>query len=254
MNEQIKKETLDKLERKRLLINKRLDTRRKRINERFDKKKAQLDGKLSPKQEQIIAAALEHLAEGGLNELSLRDIAKKLDIKAPALYWYFKSKSELIDYMAEAMLSLEFNGAKPRNDSEAWQDWLTVHMGKLRKAMLAYPDGGRVVAGAHMYPARTLAQIFEDSALSLTSAGMDPKDALYTAMTAVQFTFGFVIEEQSGPTPEELATITHIHRQEFATAYPNFVQAVEYYTLGADSHDRAYAAGLQLIIKGAEAK
>ena len=242
---------MEQLEHRRELINKRLDLQRGRINERFDQKKARLSGKLNLKQEQIIAAALELLASGSLNDLSLRDIAQKLDIKAPALYWYFKNKSDLIDYMAEAILSREFADAKPRADGETWQDWLTQHMTKLRKAMLAYPDGGRVVAGARLDPAKALAQIFEDSVLSLTSAGIGQKTALYTVMTAAQYTFGFVIEEQAGPKPKEIATFID---GEFSDAYPNLARAVKQYRKGVDIEDRAYAAGLQLIIKGAGAK
>ncbi|MEJ0014305.1 MAG: TetR family transcriptional regulator [Actinomycetota bacterium] len=169
------------------------------MNKKLDEKFAALNGQMNRKQEEIIAASLELLTSGGLNELSLRDIAKKLNIKAPALYWYFKSKSELVDHMAEKILSKEFDGSKPRVEGESWQDWLAEYMGKLRKAMLAYPDGGRVVAGAHLYPTKTLAQVFENSIVSLTSAGVEELKAFYTAMTAVQFAFGFVIEEQSSP-------------------------------------------------------
>lgn len=251
MDEQIRKHVMEQLERKRAQINEQLDAHRQRINQRFDQKTAELNGKLNFKQEQIISAALELLASGGLNEMSLRDIAKKLDIKAPALYWYFKNKSDLVDYMAEAILRREFSEAKPRAENETWQDWLTRHMTKLRKAMLAYPDGGRVVAGARLDPAKTLAQIFEDSVLSLTSAGISQKTALYTVMTAVQYTFGFVIEEQAGPKPKDIATFVD---SDFSDAYPNLASAVKEYRKGVDIEDKAYAAGLQLIIKGAEAK
>ena len=249
MNGHNKQQIVDELERKRELLNKRLDVQRERINQRFDQKKARLDGKLNFKQERIINAALELLAEKGLNDLSLRDIAKKLDIKAPALYWYFKSKSELIDYMAEAILSREFANANPRGKDEAWQAWLIGHMGKLRKAMLAYPDGGRVVAGAHMYPARTLAQIFEDSTLSLTSAGIDRKITTYTVMTAVHFTFGFVIEEQSSPSAAEVKSFKE---SDFLVGYPNFANMVKSYINEDGLGEQAHIAGLQLIIKGAE--
>jgi len=251
MDEQIRKHVMDQLERNRERINKKLDFQRERINERFDQKLSELNGKLNFKQEQIIEAALELLTEGGLNDLSLRDIAKKIDIKAPALYWYFKSKSDLIDYMAEAILSREFAGAKPRANDETWQDWLSEQMTKLRKAMLAYPDGGRVVAGARLNPAKTLAQLFDNCILSLTSAGIDQKTALYITMTATQYTFGFVIEEQAGPKPEDITTFVD---REFSDAYPSLARAVKEYRKGTDIENKAYAAGLQLIIKGAQAK
>jgi len=251
MEEQIRKRIIEQLERNQELINKRLESQRERINKHFDQKKAELNGKLNFRQEQIIAAALELLTASGLNDLSLRDIAQKLDIKAPALYWYFKSKSDLVDYMAEAILSREFADAKPRVEGETWQDWLSTHMTKLRRAMLAYPDGGRVVAGARLDPAKALAQIFEDSILSLTSAGIGQETALYIVMTAVQYTFGFVIEEQAGPKPKDIATFVD---REFSDAYPNLAKAVKQYRKGVNIEDRAYDAGLQMIIKGAQAK
>jgi TetR/AcrR family tetracycline transcriptional repressor len=250
MDEQSKNRNLDRLERKRDLINKRLDAKRARINGVFDQKKAQLSGKMTARQEQIIEAALELLTEKGLNELSLRDIAKKLAIQAPALYWYFKSKSELVDYMAEAILSREFKETKPRAGKEKWQVWLTVQMNLLRKAMLAYPDGGRVVAGAHLYPAKTLAQIFEDLSISLTTAGIEPQSAMYIGLTAVHYTFGFVIEEQSGPSPEAAATFK---RSNFLKDYPNLAKALNSHGEEGNVENRAYTAGLRLIIKGAEA-
>lgn len=243
------------LEVVRKAVNDRIDLERERVNKKIDQKLAALNGQLNGKQEEVIAAALELLKAGGLNELSLRDIAKKLDMKAPALYWYFKSKSELVDYMAERILSKEFGGAKPRALDEPWQEWLAHYMSKLRKAMLAYPDGGRVVAGAHLFPTKTLAQIFEDSILSLTSAGIADETAFYSAMTAVQFTFGFVIEEQSsGPMPVDSkeSGVASLIQRGFEVSYPNLLAASKKFVENKNGHDEAFAFGINLIIKGAE--
>jgi AcrR family transcriptional regulator len=208
--------------------------------------------KVDRRKTQIIEAALDLLSEKSLTELSLRDIAKKLAIKAPALYWYFKSKSELVDYMAEAILKKGFADAQPRADDEPWQDWLIAYMHRLRKAMLAYPDGGRVVSGAHLYPVRSLAQIFENLALSLMSAGLDEQTTALIIMTTVHFTFGFVIEEQSGPSDEDVAAFTEAHHRNFSTNYPNFTHAFEQYMSGDTTSDRSYDAALRLIIRGAQ--
>ncbi len=241
----------ERLEEKRRRINERIDNQKERINRKLDQKMAEFSGELSAKQEQIISAALELLAAHGLNELSLRDIAQKINIKAPALYWHFKNKSLLVDYMAETILNREFTQPSIRSEGEPWQEWLATYIGRLRKAMLAYPDGGRVVAGAHLFPARTLAQIFEDIALSLTSAGVNDEIAMHVGMTAVHFTFGFVIEEQSGmgddQGPEDL-------REDFARSFPNFYGAITRYHEDEYSWDRAFAAGINLIIRGVQSK
>lgn len=51
----------------------------------------------------IIDAALRILDAEGLEALSLARIANALNVKTPALYWYFKSKAELYTYVSDAI-------------------------------------------------------------------------------------------------------------------------------------------------------
>lgn len=51
----------------------------------------------------VADTALKLLNEVGLDGLTLRAIAKELDVKAPALYWHFKDKQALLDEMATEM-------------------------------------------------------------------------------------------------------------------------------------------------------
>ena len=248
MDEQPKEPlTVKQLEHQRELFNQRLDDRRARINARFDQKKAKLSGKLNPKQEEIVAAALELLDAAGLSNLSLRAIAKRLDIRAPALYWHFQNKEALVDFMAEAILQAEFKDARPRQEGQTWQDWLLAHTSRLRKAMLAHRDGGRVVAGAHLYPATTLIGWFEDSFVALTSAGLDLQTARHIITTASHYTFGYVIEEQAAPTSEEQA---NHDLEDFVAQYPNVAAALyEADNIGA-TPDGDFVVGLEYIING----
>lgn len=63
-----------------------------------------MEPKLS--QEIIIQTAFTILAETQeLSKLSMRNLAKKANVQAPALYWYFKNKQELLQKMAEVMES-----------------------------------------------------------------------------------------------------------------------------------------------------
>ena len=241
----------EKLERRRELINHRLDIQRQVINDRFDRKQAQINGKLNARQEQIIAAALALLSKHGLNDLSLRDIARELHLQAPALYWHFRSKEMLVDFMAEAILHKEFPEFEPRAENETWQVWLTNHMLRLRDAMLAYPDGARIVAGAHLYPAVTLAKLSECALASLISAGVDLRTALNTVTTAANYTFGFVIEEQAGPTAAQVTEFTS--NTFLLESYPNLVKAMKMpRTFDGDIKD-VYLIGLGYIIKGSQA-
>ena len=49
--------------------------------------------------EDVVWAGLRLLDEVGLDNLSLRKLAKELGIQAPTLYWHFKNKQDLLDEM-----------------------------------------------------------------------------------------------------------------------------------------------------------
>jgi TetR/AcrR family tetracycline transcriptional repressor len=204
-------------------------------------------GRNTPRQEEIISAALELLNDSGLSALSLREIAKRLNIRAPALYWYFKSKDELVDYMAQAILMKKFADLRVREADQPWQDWMRSQMVSLRRAMLAYTDGGRVVAGAAIYPATALSDLFEASLASLTSAGLDLQTAYHIAVTASRYTFGYVIEEQASPSFEELGeadVIAHL------APYPLVTRVISELDAAGIDEDADFVIGLDYILKG----
>jgi len=186
---------LARLEEARRRTQERLAAQQERIEKRFDHVRARISkryGEPNDSQQRIINAALDLLDQEGLNDLSLRKLAALLDMQAPALYWHFKNKGVLIDYMAEAILQTEFQDVRARSDDEPWQDWLVDVCQRLRRAMHSRRDGARIVAGAHLFPAITLMRIFETTQESLISAGLNPHKADLLATTTVHFTFGRV--------------------------------------------------------------
>ncbi len=61
-----------------------------------------MEQKLS--KEKIIQTAFDILAEKrSIEGLSMRNLANALNVKAPAIYWYFKDKQDLLQNMAETM-------------------------------------------------------------------------------------------------------------------------------------------------------
>lgn len=199
--------------------------------------------------ERIVDAALEVLDQEGIDGVSLRKLAKLLGVKAPAIYWHFKNKSMLVDFMAEAILRAELEELQPRQPDEAWQDWLMDVCKRLRKAMKAHRDGARVVAGAHPFPAVTLLKILELGLESLTSAGMDLRCADLINATAIHFTFGRVIEEQASPSLEEIEQLDLVRLFE---AHPLFAQSVQQTVEDAKAGYDEFEDSLRLIIGHAE--
>jgi TetR/AcrR family transcriptional regulator, tetracycline repressor protein len=248
MNDEQRAKHLARLEAMQRRSEERLEQQRERLNKRFESIRARfIDEDEAPNdaQQRIIAAALELLDEEGLNELSLRKIAKKLGVQAPAIYWHFKNKELLIDYMAEAMLQTEFANLKARDDNTPWQDWLVDMCKRLRIAMASHRDGARIIAGAHLFPAETLLRLFEVCQQSLVEAGVDEERADLVVSTAVHYTFGRVIEEQSSPSEEEMR---QIDIGEFLKSAPylarSTMRSIEALNNGHDEFDDA----LRLII------
>lgn len=218
---------LERLAEARRRAQDKIAAKQQRLDARFDaleKKITTPKNQPTGMQQKIIAAALELLDEEGLNELSLRKLAAKVNLKAPALYWYFKNKEELVDYMAEAILAGEFAELNPRAKDEPWQDWLVAACKRLRVAMLSRRDGARIVAGAHLFPAVTLAQFMETASESLDSAGVSSHKVDLIVGTTIHFTFGRVIEEQSSPSFEEIQQMDYT---EIISTYPRLARNIK---------------------------
>ena len=197
---------------------------------------------------QIVATALQLLNQDGLDGVTVRKVATHLNVYVGGLYWHVKNKRDLLDEMANTILSEEFATLQPPEPGQVWSDWLVEIAQRLRKAMLAYREGGRVVAGAHLHRAVTLAQLFVGIADALRAEGFQADEARWLCMTVVSYTFGFVIEEQAGPTPDTIAQLqaTGPHHP-FLTAVLEDVSARDL-DLQTD-----FRMGLNYIITGAQA-
>ncbi|QPA32579.1 TetR family transcriptional regulator [Thermaerobacillus caldiproteolyticus] len=195
------------------------------------------------RKEQIIEEALQLLNESGLEGVTLRKLAKRLGVQAPALYWHFNNKAALVNEMAEAILQTEFADLQPRGDGDPWQEWLIHTLNRLRKAMLSYTDGGRVVAGAHL--SLTMAKISEVAIHSLHSAGVSLRKSRLIVLTATHYTFGYVIEEQTPLSPEGLK---HFDLEKFKKDHPTMVAGIEEYFTSGRTVDDLFNDGLRIIV------
>jgi TetR/AcrR family tetracycline transcriptional repressor len=195
----------------------------------------------------IVTAALQLLNHDGLDGVTVRKVATQLNVHVGGLYWHVKNKQDLLDEMANTILSEEFATLQPPGEGQAWSDWLVEIALRLRKAMLAYREGGRVVAGAHLHRAVTLAQLFVSIMHALRAAGFQADEARWLCVTVVSYTFGFVIEEQAGPTPETIAQL------EATGPYHPFLTAIleDVSARDLDLHTD-FLMGLHYIITGAQ--
>jgi TetR/AcrR family tetracycline transcriptional repressor len=199
------------------------------------------DGLTRPK---VVGVALDLLNEVGLDGLSTRRLASALGVKSPALYWHFRNKQELLNTMAEALL-LSAGMGGPRV-GESWRAWLARRAHTYRRTLLAYRDGGRLIASAH--PGATVVKLFDEELAALVDLGFTPALALHAIAAVSHYSTGFVLQEQAQ------------RQQEAATAHDQMPDSDEIPTLvaataaGGATPDRSFDQSLQLILDGIEAR
>jgi TetR/AcrR family tetracycline transcriptional repressor len=145
--------------------------------------------------ESIVAAALELLAEGGLDGVSFRRIAGKLGVSAPTLYWHVDNKRQLMDLMAEALIQRTGSGSGGPRSGQPWWDWLRTDARQMFAALISTRDAPRVVAGNRPSP-ESFAGI-ERTLGVLVEAGLTPGQAQQTLFAIGAYVIGSATEWQA---------------------------------------------------------
>ncbi|MEW1659172.1 TetR/AcrR family transcriptional regulator C-terminal domain-containing protein [Streptomyces sp. NPDC093707] len=158
----------------------------------------------------VVAEALDLLDEVGLDAVSTRRLAKRLGVEQPALYWYFRTKKDLLAAMAEAAMAPHATAPLPEPGDD-WQEWFLDNTRSFRRTLLMRRDGARVHAGST--PAGDLHRIRRKMDFLVTS-GVPERDAQMAMLAAGRFTVGSVLEEQadtgaSGELPADVPVIDH---------------------------------------------
>src|ERR1700679_2386528 len=124
----------------------------------------------------LARTGLKLLNEVGLEQLTLRLLGRELKVQAAALYWHFKSKAELIDEMATLVLAEGAQQLVPAKDSPDWNVWAASFGTGLRKTLLAYRDGARMVSGTRLTNTEPL-QTTEKIGAQLVASGFPIRGA-----------------------------------------------------------------------------
>nr|WP_306335313.1 TetR/AcrR family transcriptional regulator C-terminal domain-containing protein [Streptomyces sp. KL118A] len=199
----------------------------------------------------VARTALDLLNETGLEGLTLRAIAQRLDVKAPALYWHFKDKQALLDEMATEMMRRMGEEFLSAPDAD-WRVALTTAMRGMREHLLRHRDGAKVFSGTH-YTDLSYAAPMEAHLRVLAEAGFAPGAAARAWFTAYSYTIGYVIEEQaSGPgrgggDGDGDSGYDLVARAQRLADYPLAAAAGEELFR---AHDRGFEAGLAAVVAG----
>ncbi|MET7638100.1 TetR/AcrR family transcriptional regulator C-terminal domain-containing protein [Streptomyces sp. NPDC005438] len=200
--------------------------------------------------DQVVHTALELLNEVGLEGLTLRRIAKELNVQAPALYWHFRNKQALLDEMATTIYRRLLDQEGTPGPEADWKEWLVRVHQALRRSLLSYRDGARVFSGSR-FTDLSHAAVMEDQLGRMTRAGFTPATAARAAFVVYAFTEGFVIEEQGvHPMPGERTPGYDTAQR--AARLAGFPLAAATSEDLFDDYEARFEEGLRAVIAGVE--
>jgi TetR/AcrR family tetracycline transcriptional repressor len=203
--------------------------------------------KVALNRERIVAEAVELLDAGGLDGVTTRKLAARLGVQAPTLFWHVPNRAALVTAIAEAILGQEFGDMSPPGPDERWQDWLIGLAERIRRALLAHPDGARIISISQL--SLTMAAISELAMSSLVARGIPLRQARVIILTVERFTVGHVLEEQA-PRPDADA-LKDFDLAAFAEQHPTVVTAVAEYFQPGRTVDDLFRECLEVVIEGA---
>jgi TetR/AcrR family tetracycline transcriptional repressor len=196
---------------------------------------------LTLNRQDILDEALHLVDEKGLDALTLRALATRLGVQAPTLYWHVRNKAELLDALADAIVSDALVAIRAHSPGENPGEWLLTALTELRRAVLAHPDGARIISSARGSLRR--ADFSELAMATLVNHGVELQEARITVLTAERFTMGYVLKEQA-PEPDQPAP----DLEELQRRLPTATRAIiEYFGSGRTADD-LYRDGVRLIL------
>lgn len=141
--------------------------------------------------DRIVDAALALMDDQGLDAVTMPRLARRLEVGTMSLYRHVDDKDDLINAVAERVLS----GVQvPVGPSDDWEGRVVGYLRALRRQALAHPALSRILADRGLTVGPVFDQLEQVHSI-LRAAGFPATDAVRTFYALLTYTFGFVIWE-----------------------------------------------------------
>jgi AcrR family transcriptional regulator len=141
--------------------------------------------------DRVVDAALVLLDAEGLDALTMPSLAKHLGVGTMSLYRHVADKDDLVNAVAEHVLS---DVAVPDGDPDDWEGRVIGYLRALREAARAHPALSRILAERGLTVGPVFDQLEAVHAI-LRAAGFSDLDAVRTFYSLLTYVFGFVVWE-----------------------------------------------------------
>ncbi|MFF7994036.1 TetR/AcrR family transcriptional regulator [Kitasatospora xanthocidica] len=153
--------------------------------------------------ERIVDAGMAVFAEVGYQNLSMRQVADRLDTHAGSLYYHVRGKDELLALMADRVCRQAYDagtGALAALPPDAaWQDRVEAQAAALRLSIKQHPGGAQLLAESPGTLSTGALSLMERLLRTLRDAGLPADHRGIAADTLLSHVTGFVLQEQNQP-------------------------------------------------------
>ena len=185
----------------------------------------------------IVQAALDVLDERGMDGVTVRAVARRLGVQAPALYWHVKDKQELLDEMGTEIWRRVGEELLALGSDIAWRERLIAYASIVRRALLSHRDGAKAFSGTYLTDAGVLERQ-ESMFAQMNHAGFTVEDTVRAYSLLYNFAVGFCIEEQAialADSGDDRYSLVRRAKRLDADRYPRVVESGPYIFGDADA-------------------
>jgi len=209
-------------------------------------------------EDKILEASWELLGEDGIEKFSMRRLADRLGIQAPSLYWYFKSKQNLYQRLANQVSKTILEEFHSGGD---WKEQMTGLAVTVRSVLCRYPCSTQLMMlTLPLEP--DIIRFTNRMLLCVESTPLGQDQKLQAVNTLVNFVFYFVLDDyqhkrtfstilkDQGVLPErELTRLLDSMSEPDAGLFRGMYKSGLFELIGTDG---AFEFGLKLILLGIE--
>jgi len=157
--------------------------------------------------EKIVIEAIALLNEEGLQKVTLRNLADRLSIKAPSLFWHIKNKDELLALVDESVFRQCVENIPP---CKTWQQWLYQFGLSLWAAQCKAPDIPNMITQVNLSKEsrQTLYQLLYDQ---LSIFGIDMAMAIKMQSSIQALVTGWTVLSNVSKDKDEVADTEFVY-------------------------------------------
>ncbi|MDH6138206.1 TetR/AcrR family tetracycline transcriptional repressor [Kitasatospora sp. GP30] len=198
--------------------------------------------------ERIVDAGMAVFAEVGYQNLSMRQVADRLDAHAGSLYYHVRGKDELLSLMADRVCRRAYDAGTEAlaalPSAATWQDRIQAQATTLRLSIKQHPGGAQLLAESPGMLSPGALSLMERLLRTLIDAALPAGDCGIAADTLLSHVTGFVLQEQNQPAtpPPVTAELYAELREQFPLVMSPLMPRL--------SQDEKFAQSIRLLCTG----